>query len=156
PVGLTITNSTIDHNTAQFFGGGGISTYSNDFDTPTTVTSSVLSNNQAPGTFLGGGGIEQDSGDPGTTARLVGTGSKLYGNSAANTVGGGIANWDDAFGDAGNSELSIASTSFANPNSLQVGNTSSFGGGIYNSGLNASASVGSGSKLIRNKATTNG
>jgi len=160
PVGLTITNSMIDHNTAQLAGGGGVSTYAAEFDTPTTITNSVLSNNQAPGFVLaptgGGGGFEQDSGDVDTTASLVVTGSKLYGNTAAHTVGGGIANWDDGFGEFGTAEVSLATTSFANPNSLQVGNTSSFGGGIYNAGLNASASLGSGTKLIRNKATVNG
>ena len=159
PVGLTIANSTLDHNTTQFAGGGAVSNYTEESDTPATITNSVISNNRALGNqpgVSGGGGLEQDSGDTDTTASMVVTGSKIYGNTAANSVGGGIENIDDSFGNFGNAVLSIASTSFANPNSLQVGNTAIFGGGIYNAGLNASASLGAGTKLIRNKATANG
>ena len=155
PPGLTIANTTIDHNTAAHDGGGGIENYSYEGDSPVTISNSTVSNNIAPGNDMdgdsGGGGIHQDS--CGTNASLTITGTKIFGNTAMSSMGGGISNI--AFCD-GAAELSLANTLLQNPNSLSPGNQAKYGGGIYNAFPTASTSVEAGSRLYRNKATGTG
>jgi hypothetical protein len=155
PFGLTIMNSTIDHNQAVHFGGGGIENYAFESDSPMTIMNTTISNNNAPGNDMdgdsGGGGIHQDSGFDTASATI--TGSKLYGNTALNSMGGGISNI--AYGDGG-ALLSLAHTSLQSPNALSPGNQAKWGGGIYNAMPGASASLQAGTSLVRNKATVNG
>jgi hypothetical protein len=155
PQGLTIGSSTVDHNTAAHAGGGGISTYAVEGDTPTTITGSTISNNIAPGTSLGGesggGGFEQDAVDFNADTTI--TSSKIYGNTSLKSTGGGIMNVAYGNGDAA---VTLAGTLLQNPNSLSVGNQSKYGGGIYNAGALATVSVNAQSRIYRNKASSTG
>ncbi len=156
PFGLTVSGTTIDHNTAAHLGGGGIENYAFEGDSPATISNSTISNNIAPGNDpdgdSGGGGIHQDSCN--NNASLTVTGSKLYGNTAMSSLGGGISNVSYCDGGA---DVSLGNTLLQNPNSLSPGNQAKYGGGIYNGGNEAaSLGIGAQSRLYRNKATVNG
>ena len=156
PFGLTIVGSTIDHNQAAHWGGGGVENYAWSADSPMTITNTVISNNDAPGNELdgdsGGGGIHQDAGGYQAIATITDT--KIYGNTAMNSYGGGISNV--AYGHYGSARLILTNTWLQAASALPVGNRARWGGGIYNARSVASASVGAGSKIIRNRANVNG
>ena len=156
PAGLTVSSTTIDHNTAATFGGGGIENYAFAGDSPATISNSTISNNIAPGNDpdgdSGGGGIHQVSCE--NNASLTITGSKIYGNTALSSLGGGISNISLCDGGA---DVSLGNTLLQNPNSLSPGNQAKYGGGIYNGGNEvATLSIAAQSRLYRNKATGTG
>ena len=78
PIGLSVTNSVIDHNTATTGDGGGLFAYGN-----ATISNSTLSNNTAG--YGGGGILSSYWNDP---CVLLVEDSDITGNSAA--LGGGI------------------------------------------------------------------
>ena len=47
PIGLTLTNTTVDHNQASLPGAGGIINFALKFDSPATITNSAITNNTA-------------------------------------------------------------------------------------------------------------
>ena len=99
---LTVSNSTIDNNTASNgiidFGGGGI------FNVGTlTVSNSTIANNSATGSYGSGGGIDNDAGT------LTVSNSTIANNSAVGT-GGGIFTW---FG-SGTGSLTVTDSTIAN------------------------------------------
>ena len=155
PFGLTVAGTTLDHNTAAHFGGGGIENFAYEGDSPATITNSTISNNIAPGNDndgdSGGGGIHQDSCDPNASLTIAGT--KIYGNTAMSSMGGGISNM--AFCDGG-ADVSLANTLLQNPNSLSPGNQAKWGGGIYNAFETATVSIQAQSRVVKNRATVTG
>src|SRR5215475_10435382 len=112
---LTITNSTIEGNSASKEGGG---IYEIGVIAPVTVTvnNSTLSGNSA---FLGAGIRNVTAG---MTATLMISNSSISGNSADNGDGGGISN------QGGNATVEILNSTFS-------GNSAGFdGGSIHNTG----------------------
>ena len=112
---LTITNSTINGNSASKEGGG---IYEIGVIAPVTITvnNSTLSGNSA---FLGAGIRNVTSG---MTATLMISNSSISGNSADNGDGGGISN------QGGNATVEILNSTFS-------GNSADFeGGSIHNAG----------------------
>jgi len=113
---LTVTDSTIDHNSAFSngvidYGGGGIFTFGT-----LTVSNSTIANNSATGSYGSGGGIDDDAGT------LTISNSTIANNSAVG-AGGGIFTW---FG-SGTGSLTVTDSTIAN-NSATGGE----GGGICN------------------------
>jgi len=111
---LTVTDSTIDHNSAFSngvidYGGGGIFTFGT-----LTVSYSTIANNSATGSYGSGGGIDDDAGT------LTISNSTIANNSAVG-AGGGIFTW---FG-SGTGSLTVTDSTIAN-NSATGGE----GGGI--------------------------
>ncbi len=89
PIGLTLTNTTVDHNQASL-SGGGILNFALTFDSPVAITNSAITNNTANVEGFGGG--IANAAFIGLLAQLTITGSQIRGNLARNGVGGGIYN----------------------------------------------------------------
>jgi hypothetical protein len=88
PSGLTLVNSSVDHNIAAY-DGGGIYNDSQLGDSPVTLQGSTVSFNNAQG---GDGGGISNYGVCGWTASLLATGSIFQGNLAPNGDGGAVYN----------------------------------------------------------------
>ena len=155
---MTLTNSSVDHNTAECCPGGGIFNDSVDGDTTLVINNSVIAFNRSlasdGGIFGGGGGIFNFA-ESGNTASVVATHMIMTGNSAPAGHGGGIDNANGGDGKAALVSISqsiIGSLTGASPNRAVLG------GGIYNDGSAgpASVSLGKGTLVIHNQATTDG
>ena len=155
--GLTLTNSSIDHNTAAF-AGGGIVNIAEGIDSPVTLVSSsvsynqALSSSQAPGIIGGGGGGIFNLAAEDTVASVTATGSQIRGNLARTSSGGGILN----AAEGGSALVSLASTSLSPQSHTLNPNRAQFGAGIYSSGDGADITVGAGASIVRNIATVDG
>ena len=155
---MTLTNSSVDHNTAECCPGGGIFNDSVDGDTTLVINNSVVVFNSSlasdGGIFGGGGGIFNFA-ESGNTASVVATHMILTGNSAPAGQGGGI---DNANGGDGKAALVSISQSILGSLTGASPNTALLGGGIYNDGSAgpAAVSLGRGTLIIRNEATTDG
>jgi predicted outer membrane repeat protein len=152
--GLTVTNSTIDHNRAAFSGGG---IYSKASFGPASVSldHSTVSFNKV--TNGDGGGIS-NYGDCGHTASILATDSAFGGNLALSGQGGAIynSNGNCAGGD-------VALVTLSRTLVGQIGNSvnpnqASYGGGIFNEpGDGASdVSIQPGTHVVHNKASVTG
>jgi hypothetical protein len=156
--GLTLTNSSVDHNTAEF-AGGGIFNIAEFADSPVTLTSSSVNYNrvtafsQVVGSAGGGGGGIFNAGTDNAVASMIATGSQIRGNLARNSVGGGVLNDAESGGSA---LVSLASTSVSPASGTLNPNQAEFGGGIYNSGDGADITVAGGGSIVRNVATVTG
>jgi predicted outer membrane repeat protein len=157
PIGLTLTNTTVDHNQASL-SGGGILNFALAFDSPVTITNSAITNNTASVQGFGGG--IANAAFIGLLAQLTITGSQIRGNLARNGVGGGIYN-QGVFGTA---LVSLAGTSLSQASGTLNPNQAQFGGGIYNTQFSdgagddgvADVSLQGGGSIVRNKAATTG
>ena len=154
---MTLTNSSVDHNTGEVGPGGGIFNDSADGDTALVINSSVVAFNRslaADGAPFGGGGGIFNFAESGNTASVVATHMLLTGNSAPQGEGGGLdnENLDGRAAVVSISQSIIGSLTGASPNRAVLG------GGIYNDGSTgpASVSLGKGTLVIRNQATTDG
>lgn len=133
---MTLTNTTVDHNTAQ--GAGGILNVSFNGDSQLTLNSSTIAFNRDVGGLgagYGGGGISNFVVDLvcyECTAAFTATDSKIYGNLATASAGGGIYNFSTPWGNSAVVTLRKTTVSsgpgFLNPNKAL------YGGGIYNAG----------------------
>ncbi len=124
---VTLTNSTVSGNTADFGGGGGINS-----NGAVTLTNSTVSGNTANAGMSGGGGGINSNG------AVTLTNSTVSGNTAAGGAGGGI-----------NSNGAVTIT-----NSTVSGNTSTNGSG---GGINSSGAVNlTNSNVLANTARFNG
>jgi hypothetical protein len=163
PVGLTLTNSTVDHNQAGEPGAGGIINLAGEFDSPATITNSAITNNTASGPFaIGGGGLVNVAG-PDLLSQMTIVGSQFRGNLArkGNGLGGGIYNEGDPGGAA---LVSLSSTSVSQAAGTLNPNQAAFGGGIYNTQFSddvngdgvADVSLQNRSSVVRNQALLTG
>jgi CSLREA domain-containing protein len=109
---LTVTDSTVSDNSAQFTGGG----IFNDQGTLTVTGSTISDNSSLHG--AGGGGIFNHLGT------LTITGSTISDNSSVSLAGGGVYN----NGDVGSERRTTITTSTISDNSASFA-----GGGVYNS-----------------------
>jgi hypothetical protein len=133
--GLTITSSSIDHNTATL-SGGGIYNYAEFGDSSVTLDeeSYVSSNTVTDGD---GGGVS-NYGKCGNTASFSAAESFLLGNKATNGEGGAIYNSNGDTCGTGGAVVTLSST--------QVGRGSSpnraiYGAGIFNENGDGTSSV---------------
>ena len=157
PIGLTLTNTTVDHNQASL-SGGGILNFALSFDSPVTITNSAITNNTANVEGFGGGIANAAFSE--LLAQLTITGSQIRGNLARNGVGGGIYN-QGVFGTA---LVSLASTSISQATGTLNPNQAQFGGGIYNVQFSdgagddgvADVSLQAGGSIVRNQAAVTG
>ena len=156
--GLTLTNSSVDHNTANL-AGGGIWNIAEGVDAPVTLTSSSVGYNQAlnnseglPGVSGGGGGGIFNLGVEDSVASVTASGSQIRGNLARTSSGGGILN----AAEGGSALVSLASTSLSPQSGTLNPNRAEFGAGIYSSGDGADITVGAGASIVRNIASING
>ena len=154
---MTLTNSSVDHNTAELGPGGGLFNDSASGDTALVINNSVVASNRslaADGAPFGGGGGIFNFAESGHTASVVATHLILTGNSAPAGQGGGLdnENLDGKAAVVSISQSIVGSLTGASPNQAV------FGGGIYNDGSTgpASVSLGKGTIIIRNAATTEG
>jgi hypothetical protein len=150
---VTLTNSSVDHNTAQG-GAGGIWNDSANQDATMTINNSTVADNIAQGAggsgaypFNGGGGIFNFS-ENGNTANLTATHMILTGNTAPASQGGGIQNFN----------LGGAGANVTVSQSLLSGNQSILGGAIYMDATSGPASVSlqPGTIIVHNQATIDG
>ena len=153
--GLTLTGSTVDHNTALGEGAGGIFNGAEEFDSPMSLISSTVAFNNAGATGAFGGGIVNVAfGDLTGTATITGT--ALRGNLARAGGGGGIYNLGE---EGGTALVSLESSSVSPATSYLNGNQAEFGGGIYNDGSfggASSVSVQPHASIIHNQASVTG
>ena len=164
PTGLSVVNSSVDHNVAHG-NGGGILSMSRLGDAPVAVQDSTVSFNNALQGGLGGG--IANIGICGHTATLLVTGSALQGNQAAN-YGGAIGTVGINFGPdvtcgggtgPGVALVTVGQSAVANGASVVNQNRASRGGGIGIAQADlgvASVSLQPGAKITGNKASTTG
>ena len=153
--GLTLTSSTVDHNTGQF-DAGGILNVAEGSDSPVTLISSTIAYNNAPAISgppgqVGGGGI-YNAGDNGFLASVTASKSAIRGNLARTSNGGAILN----AASGGSALVSLVSTSVSSANGTANPNQAKFGGGIYNSGDGADVTLGKGASVNHNIASVTG
>ncbi len=155
-LGLTLVNSSVDHNIAAD-DGGGIYNESRDGDSPVEIRGSVVSFNTAQG---GEGGGIANYGVCGNTASLLVTGSKFQGNNARNGDGGAIYNGAgmDGCGEAGTALVTVADSGVTNARNNLNQNQAKYGGGIANEQYDGYASVAiqAGAQITGNKASVTG
>ncbi len=154
--GLTLVNSSVDHNIAAD-DGGGIYNESQNGDSPVEIRGSVVSFNTAKD---GEGGGIANYGVCGWTASLLVTGSKFQGNNARNGEGGAIFNGvgTDGCNGAGTALLTIADSGVTNARNNLNQNQAKYGGGIANEQYDgyASTSIQAGAQITGNKASVTG
>ena len=155
PPGLTVLDSSVDHNTVLTGAGGGIDAGDGcEGDVPVAITDSTVSFNRTLGTDFdtdsGGGGYSQYADC--FTVSMVATGSTFVGNLARGIVGGGIFNvsYD------GTGLVTLASTNVASGPPYLNPNQAEFGGGIFNWDTNSNVTLQSGGNIIHNQATVTG
>ncbi len=157
---LSLTSSSVDHNSAKYGYGGGIYSSSERGDTELTVGGSAVSFNNAFGAEgdADGGGIA-NYGACGYTATVLVTGSTFKGNGARNGAGGAIFNGTGLpCPEAGTALVTIAQSGVTNARNNLNQNQAEYGGGIANEqddGL-ASVSIQAGAQITGNKATVTG
>ena len=137
--GLTLTRSTVDHNSARE--GAGMLNEAFDQDSPVTLVSSTISANN-------GGGVWNE-GAAGTTASFTALGSTITGNAAPFSEGGAIFNTNND--DDGTALVTLSRTSV-------TANRAALGGGIFNDerfGI-ADVTLQSGTAVMHNQATETG
>ncbi len=158
--GLTLVNSSVDHNVAAF-DGGGIYNSSENGDSPVVLKGSVVSFNNALGSgdrYGDGGGIA-NYGVCGYTASILATGSKFQGNGARNGDGGAIYNGSgDDVCPPGTALVTIADSGVTNARNNLNQNQAKYGGGIANEQYDGYASVAiqAGAQITGNKASVTG
>jgi len=156
PLGFTIDSSSIDHNTALGQGGGGIVNVSPGASTLLTIRSSSISFNNVPGAqaVIGAGGIANVGGSPEDTATLDLSGSRLFGNTAVNGVGGGVYNVSQS----GEAILTVSSTQISSSRGLIDPNQAAYGAGIYQDATAGPAGItlGKAAGIIHNRAGVDG
>jgi len=151
---LSITRSQVTKNQAG--AGGGIATTDAGGDTSVAVVGSVISFNKVSGPMSFGGGIAQLAAADTTNVTI--TGSILVGNLARQGLGGAIGNLSQGGeADVSIDSTAIGSTTLSPPYTLNP-NQAQFGGGIFNAAFAgpASVSLGSGSLVVGNQASTDG
>jgi hypothetical protein len=133
---LTLTNSSVDHNTGG--SGAGIFNDSGFQDATLTIDNSNVSFNRDmhSESFFGGGGIFNFA-EGGNTASLVATGLTMIGNTCGGN-GGAIGNGTL---DGASPAVATISHSRIGPPNGQNPNQAVFGGGISNDGTFGPASV---------------
>jgi predicted outer membrane repeat protein len=151
---LSLSDVSVDHNTASTGDGGGIANESFSGNAPLTIDGSAVSFNRAS---AGDGGGIANYGVNGHTASALITNSVMVGNLARNGEGGAIANGTGAAG--GTATMSLGSTDigsavppYLNPNQAKLG------GGIYNDGSHGPASVSlqAQTNVVHNTASVDG
>jgi predicted outer membrane repeat protein len=157
---LTLTNSSVDHNIAQFGDGGGIYSSSEAGDTSVTLQDSIVSFNNAPGGEgdADGGGIA-NYGECGYTASVLATGTAFQGNLARNGEGGALYNaTGTACPSEGTALVTIGRSPVSNGNSVTNQNQARYGGGIANEqdGGVASVMLQPGANVRGNRASVTG
>jgi hypothetical protein len=161
PVGLTLVNSSVDHNIARYGGGGGIFNISDPTDAVVTLEGTTVSFNSAlNGTD--GGGIK-NVGTCERTATLLATGSTFQGNQAVTGSGGAASNaaaTDFCQGSGpGTALMTIARSPTANGPNVVNSNQAAYGGGFANRqdiGGVASLTLQPGVTVRGNKASVTG
>jgi hypothetical protein len=154
--GLSISNSSIDHNTARLGAGGGIHDYAYDTDTSIQIANSSVSFNNAPGNDeggiapSGGGGIATYAYGP--NASVTATGTTFQGNLARNSLGGAIFNIN--FG--GSALFTLTQTIVGQTTGFLNQNQALYGGGIYNYGAAGNINLQAGSNVVHNRASVTG
>jgi hypothetical protein len=133
PVGLTLVNSSVDHNIAADDGGG---IYNTSFsgDSPVTLQGSTVSFNNAQG---GDGGGIVNYGECENTASVLATGSTFQGNLAPNGDGGAVYNATGSeplcyISGSSTALVTIAQSGVANGPNVVNSNQAVFGGGFAN------------------------
>ena len=155
PTGMTLTNSSVDHNTAYGQGGGGIVNVAVNTDTLLNLAGTSVSYNNVPNlTPIGAGGIANVGANPNATSTLTMSGSTFKGNLARRGDGGAIYNVSQG----GTTLLSIASTSISSQTGTLNPNQAALGGGIYNDATAGEASISlmKGASIVHNKASITG
>ena len=139
---LNLTNSTVSGNMASNFHGG-IRALGQTILATTNITDSTISNNSAPGE--GGGLVNFSVGAANSIVNV--TGSAITGNTSpgAGSAGGGVENVSTSTG--------LATVNISN--STVGGNSAGDGGGIFNTGTNASINL-QYSTVASNTATNGG
>ena len=175
--GLTITNSSVDHNTAgeqstsgDSGDGGGIENATNDGDATLTIMNSSVSFNVAyagsDNGFNGfggdGGGIHNTGSDvSGATASIFATGLSMGGNQAVNGDGGGIYT---KAGDGATALVTLQGSPIQNLKNSLNANKAYEGGGIYNDNTHtadcdpsvSNVSLQPGTSIVHNQASFRG
>jgi len=151
--GLTLTNSTVDHNTAAF-SGGGIYSRARFGDATVTIDRSTVSFNRV--TDGDGGGLS-NYGECDDTASVVATNSAFGGNLALDGEGGAIYNSNGGCS-GGAATVTLAKTRIGQIGTSLNPNQARYGGGIFNENGDgfASLSVQPGSSIVHNRAIADG
>jgi len=151
---LSLSSTTVDHNTASF-DGGGIYNDAACNDAPVTIDQSTFAFNVAQ---TGDGGGIANYGTCGYTASILITNSSFGGNLATKGEGGGIYN-----SNGGGCNTASATVTVANSNIGRVGysinpNKAKYGAGIYNEPGDGFSSLSLQSKTLvaGNQASVNG
>jgi predicted outer membrane repeat protein len=154
--GLTVTNSTIDHNTAAF-SGGGIYSKAELGDATVTLDHSTVSFNRV--TDGDGGGIS-NYGACFKTASLLATNSAFGGNLATEGEGGAIYNSNGVDGCATNgiALVTLSNTSVGRIQTTINPDKALYGGGIFSENGDGSSNVTlqAGTNVVANQASVNG
>jgi len=159
--GVTLTNSSVDHNTLSGVnpGGGGIFNQAADGDASLTLIGSSVSYNLA---LHGGrgGGIFQAGGSNGTASTVAMGGSTLAGNQTSGPggtfPGEGGAIYLEANG--GPALVTLTDTTIGPAPHTLNGNRADYGGGIYSNAFNGLTEVtlGTGADIVQNTASVTG
>ncbi len=169
-VGVTVQNCTLTNNTAAATGsnaafGGGIYDYTSTSNSPMIVTNCIVTGNAATSN---GGGIDMDDRNASGTISVTGctltNNSSLFGGgiatygTGANSITGCIFTSNPASNEGGGiyNQFNNSSSPLTITNCAFTGNTSPFGGGLYNyNGGNSTISM-INCTLTGNSATSNG
>ncbi len=146
--GLSLSNCIVSGNTSQQGNGGGIVNEAFNGDSSIVLTGTTVADNTAPGPDVQGGGIANDSvGRHAATVTLASSTLRL--NRAGNGFGGNVANGALTSGTTAGSTVSLDGSGVVYGQAL-------WGGGIYNNGHYAQATldVGAGSSVTQNLAFT--